>query len=79
MVVDRNAGPWFKSKETSPDVTSLISEATMLAYEVRGPDLDGDYWIVEVDATGDQLLEISIAVTFPTWRSAQEAADTLNG
>ena len=43
-------------------------------YEVRGPDPDGDWFVVEID--GDE--EIAIDETFATEAKAQAAADRLN-
>lgn len=43
-------------------------------YEVRGPDPDGDWFVVEID--GDE--EIAIDETFATEAAAQAAADRLN-
>lgn len=43
-------------------------------YEVRGPDPDGNYFVVQID--GDN--EIAIDETFATEAAAQAAADRLN-
>lgn len=46
----------------------------MPTHEVRGPDPDGDWFVVQID--GDE--EIAIDETFATEAKAQAAADRLN-
>lgn len=46
----------------------------MPKHEVRGPDPDGDYFVVQID--GDE--ETAIDETFATEAKAQAAADRLN-
>ena len=46
----------------------------MLAYEIRGPDPDGDWFVVKIESDD----EIAISETFPTEDTAQAAADELN-
>ena len=46
----------------------------MTTYQVRGPDPDGDWFIVEID--GDEATAID--ETFATEGAAQAAADRLN-
>lgn len=45
-----------------------------MAYEVRGPDPDGDWFVVEID--GEH--ETTIDETFRTAADAQAEADRLN-
>lgn len=46
----------------------------MPKYEVRGPDPDGDWFVVEID--GDE--ETAMDETFATEAAAQAVADKLN-
>ncbi len=43
-------------------------------YEVRGPDPDGDWFVVEVDCDDETCIE----QTYATQADAQMAADALN-
>lgn len=45
-----------------------------MTHEVRGPDPDGDWFVIEID--GDN--ETAIDETFATEADAQAAADQLN-
>lgn len=45
-----------------------------MTHEVRGPDPDGDWFVIEID--GDE--ETAIDETFATEVAAQAAADRLN-
>ena len=51
----------------------------MPTYEVHGPDLDGKYWIVEIEMKGAVMSETSLAESYPTKAEAQAAADEMNG
>ncbi len=47
----------------------------MASYEVRGPDPDGDWFVVEID--GEE--EICIEETYATQEAAEMVASRLNG
>lgn len=50
----------------------------MLIYEVRGPDVAGKYWLVEVESDGAFLSETPRAGSYSKRERAQAAADKLN-
>ena len=50
----------------------------MSTYEVRGPDVAGKYWVVEVTSDGIFLAEIPISGSYSQRPRAQAAADRLN-
>lgn len=51
-----------------------LEPSTPNSHEVRGPDPDGDWFVVECDGSD----EIAIDETFATEGEAQAAADRLN-
>lgn len=57
-----------------PIATANMRGTTMPKHEVRGPDPDGDWFVVQID--GDN--ETAIDETFATEEKAQAAADRLN-
>jgi len=50
----------------------------MSTYEVRGPDVAGKYWVVEVSIEGAFLLEKPLNGSYSKKEKAQAAADKLN-
>ena len=51
-----------------------LEPSTSISHEVRGPDPDGDWFVVRIN--GDE--ETAIDETFATEAAAQAAADRLN-
>lgn len=49
-----------------------------MTYKVRGPDPDGDYFIVRVEMKGAVESRTSLIEMYPTAEKAQEAADRFN-
>lgn len=50
----------------------------MPTYEVRGPDVGGKYWVVEIASEGAFLSEIALNGSYSKKEKAQAAADKLN-
>ena len=50
----------------------------MPTYEVRGPDPDGDFFIVRIETKGEVPSEISLDEVYVTREAAQAEADKLN-
>lgn len=55
-----------------------FGEDMMPTYEVRGPDVAGKYWVVEVACEGAFLSEIPLNGSYSKKEKAQAAADKLN-
>lgn len=50
----------------------------MPTYEVRGPDVAGKYWVVEVACEGAFLSEIPLNGSYSKKEKAQAVVDKLN-
>lgn len=50
----------------------------MPIYEVRGPDVAGKYWLVEIESDGAFLSETPRAASYSKRERARAAADRLN-
>lgn len=50
----------------------------MASYEVRGPDPDGDWFVVKIEQRGEVRDEMALDEAYDTEAQAQAAADTLN-
>lgn len=47
-------------------------------YKVRGPDPDGDYFVVRVEMKGDVESRTALVEMYATAKDAQAAADRFN-
>ena len=50
----------------------------MANYEVRGPDPDGDWFVVKIEQRGEVRDEIALDEAYDTEAQAQAAADEFN-
>lgn len=50
----------------------------MARYEVRGPDPDGDWFVVKIEQRGEVGDEMALDEAFGSEAKAQAAADALN-
>lgn len=50
----------------------------MASYEVRGPDPDGDWFVVKIEQRGEVRDELALDEAYDSEPQAQAAADALN-
>ena len=49
-----------------------------MAYEVQGPDPDGDWFVVRIERKGSVQSRTALIEAYPTAEKAQAAADRFN-
>lgn len=50
----------------------------MASYEVRGPDPDGDWFVVKIEQRGEVRDEVTLDEAYDNEAQAKAAADALN-
>jgi len=56
----------------------ILRGISMPTYETRGPDPDGDYFVVVIETRGDVYSETSLDEVYRSREDAQTAAVALN-